>query len=79
MIDRLLGKKVIGIKQSSKAIKNGEGICLYIAKDADEKIILPLIKMAEESGIPINYVETMKLLGTMCGIQVKAATTLILE
>ncbi|MPQ42380.1 ribosomal L7Ae/L30e/S12e/Gadd45 family protein [Clostridium tarantellae] len=79
MIDRLLGKKVIGIKQSSKAIKNGEGICLYVAKDADEKLVLPLIKIAEESGMPVKYVETMKILGSMCGIEVKAATALVLE
>ena len=29
MVDRLLGKKVIGIKQSTKAMKNGEGKILY--------------------------------------------------
>ena len=38
MIDILVGKKVIGIKQASKAIKNGRGTVLYVAKDADKKI-----------------------------------------
>ncbi len=32
MVDRLLGKKVIGIKQSTKAMKNCEGKILYVAK-----------------------------------------------
>ena len=38
MLDRLVGKKVIGIKQCVKLIKNGKGHVLYVAKDADEKI-----------------------------------------
>lgn len=79
MVDRLLEKKVIGIKQSTKAIKNNEGKTLYVAKDADEKLIKPLVKLAEQRGIEIKTIETMKTLGIMCGIQVKASATLILE
>ena len=40
MVDRLVGKKVIGIKQCTKAIKNGEGKVLYVAKDANDKLII---------------------------------------
>lgn len=79
MVERLLGKKVIGIKQSTKAINNGEGIVLYIAEDANDELIEPLIKLAREKGIEIKPVETMKILGRMCSIEVKAAATLILE
>ena len=39
MLDRIVGKKVIGIKQCIKAIKSNEGKVLYIAKDADAKLI----------------------------------------
>ena len=79
MVDRLLGRKVIGIKQSIKAIENGEGVILYVAHDADVKLINPLIDLAKKSGIEVKSVETMKKLGKMCGIDVKSAATLILE
>ena len=39
MVDRLIGKKVVGVKQTVKAINNGEGKVVYIAKDADNKLI----------------------------------------
>ena len=32
---RLEGQKVVGVKQTLKAMKNSKGKVLYIAKDAD--------------------------------------------
>lgn len=79
MIDRLLQKKVIGIKQCIKAMKNGEGIILYVAKDADEILVDPMLKLAKEHDVEIRYIDTMKELGRMCGIEVGSAATLLLE
>lgn len=79
MVDRLLGKKVIGIKQSTKAIKNGEGKILYVAKNANDKMVAPLVELAKKCGIEVKHVESMKILGEMCGIDVKSAATLILN
>ena len=71
MIDRLVGKKVIGIKQATKAIKNGKGTVLYVAKDAEKKLIIPLVELACNNNIKIIDIDTMKDLGKMCGIDVK--------
>ena len=79
MIDRLIGKKLIGIKQCTKAIKNGEGTVLYVAKDSDERLILPLIELATERNIKINYIDNMKDLGKMCSIEVGTTSALMLE
>ncbi|SHE46323.1 ribosomal L7Ae/L30e/S12e/Gadd45 family protein [Clostridium fallax] len=79
MIDRLLGKKLIGIKQSTKAIKNGEGRILYVAQDADKKKIDPLVSLAKSHGVEVKYVNTMKELGKMCGIDVGSAATLLMD
>ena len=78
MIERLNGKKLIGIKQSTKAIKNGEGKILYVANDADFKILNPLIELAKEKNLEVKNIQTMKELGRMCGIEVGCAATLIL-
>ncbi|MBU3196854.1 ribosomal L7Ae/L30e/S12e/Gadd45 family protein [Clostridium algidicarnis] len=79
MIDRLLGKKVVGIKQVTKALNNDQGLKLYVAEDADSKIVIPIVSIAEEKNIEIEYISTMKYLGKMCGIEVGSAATLILK
>ncbi|AYD39247.1 50S ribosomal protein L7ae-like protein [Clostridium fermenticellae] len=79
MVSRLEGDKVIGIKQTIKAIKNCEVKTVYIAKDADEKLIRPVINLAEENALKIIYVPTMKELGHLCAIDVGASTVAILK
>ena len=79
MIDRVVGKKVIGIKQASKAIRNGKGTVLYVAKDAEIKLINPLLELAFKNEIKVIEIDTMRNLGKMCGIDVQSSATLILE
>jgi large subunit ribosomal protein L7A len=78
MLDRIVGKKVIGIKQCTKSLENGDGKVLYVAKDVDEKLIAPLIELADGKQIQIKSVETMKELGKLCGIEVKSSAALVL-
>lgn len=79
MVDRLLGKKLIGIKQSIKGLKTGEGQALYVASDAQSELVKPVVDLATSLNVSVNYVETMKDLGKLCGIDVGAAVTLILK
>lgn len=79
MIDRLKGNKVVGVKQTVKALKNNTVKALYVSKDADESLIKPLIELAEENSIDIINVDTMKELGRLCGIDVSAAIAALLK
>jgi len=79
MVDRLVGKKVVGVKQTVKAINNSQGKTVYIAKDADNKLIETVEQLAKQNSLEIVYVNTMKELGKLCGIDVGAATALILK
>ena len=72
-------KKVIGIKQCTKLIKNNEGKVLYVAKDANAKLISPIIQLAKEKNIEIVEVSTMKELGKIGGIDVNSSAILTLE
>ena len=78
-LDKIVEKKVIGIKQCLKFIKLGKGKVLYVANDADARLISPLIELAEKENIKIVEISTMKELGLMSGIEVKSAATLIIE
>lgn len=79
MVTRLSGEKVVGIKQTAKALKNNLGSKLYVAKDADVKLLEPILKLAAERSLEIEEVDTMKELGVLCGIDVSAATALIID
>ena len=79
MLDKIVEKKVIGIKQCLKFIKLGKGKVLYVANDADARLISPLIELAEKENIKIVEISTMKELGLMSSIEVRSAATLIIE
>lgn len=79
MLDRIVVKKVIGIKQCTKLLKGGEGKVLYVAKDANAKLISPIIQLAQEKKVEIVEISTMKELGKISGIDVKASAVLTLE
>jgi large subunit ribosomal protein L7A len=71
-------KKVVGIKQSMKAIENGEAKLVYVAKDADERLSSKIIDLCKKQNVQVTYVDTMKLLGKACNIDVGAAVACIL-
>jgi large subunit ribosomal protein L7A len=79
MVYRLEGNKVVGVKQTVKAIKNGDVKTVYIAKDADDKLIQSVKILIDESSLELVYISTMKELGKLCGIDVGAATAAVLN
>lgn len=72
-------KKVVGFKESSRAMKNKEVRKLIIAKDAQPHIVEPLLRRAKEESIEVDHVETMKQLGRKCGIGLNAAVVALIK
>jgi len=70
-------KTIIGTKQTVKAIRSGVVKEVVIAKDADEKVIDPVIGEATNHGIEVSYVDSREKLGQACGIQVGASVVAI--
>ena len=60
-------------------LKSNEGKVLYVAKDANAKLISPIIQLAQEKNIDIVEITTMKELGKISGIDVKSSAVLTLE
>ncbi len=71
--------KVVGAKQTLRALEQGWAIRVYVAKDAEDKVLRPIKEQCEEKRIPIIEVETRAHLGLACGIQVKASVAAIIE
>ena len=79
MVGKLVGQKVVGVKQTLKALKNNLGKVLYIAKAADVNITDPILELAKVNSLQIIFVDTMKELGNLCDIDVASAAALLLE
>ena len=73
------GKKSIGTKQTAKAIEKGLAARVFIAQDADERIIVPIKNLCQQAGVELETVPTMSELGKACGIEVGAATAAVLK
>lgn len=71
--------KAVGIKQTMKAVENGNAALVFIASDADERITGNLKELCVANGIQIVYADTMKQLGKAVGIDVGASAACILR
>ena len=69
--------RVVGTKQTIKALEKGEVQKVFIARDAEEKVTRPVVSLCEKSGIESYYIDSMEQLGKLCGIKVKAAVAAI--
>jgi large subunit ribosomal protein L7A len=71
--------RVIGIKQVTKAVKRGNVQNVFVADNADDRVIEPLETLCREYEVPVGRVETMQELGQACGIEVGAAAAAVLK
>ena len=71
--------KVVGAKQVRRALRDGRAARLYMALDADPRLLQPLVQEAVNRQVPVSQVPTMKELGQSCGIAVGAAVADLLE
>ena len=80
MITELASKeKVIGVKQSRKAIRDGRAKRVFLACDADPAITDPVAENCQALGIPVDNAYTMAQLGHACRITVGASVVALLS
>ena len=80
MLSELSGtNKVVGAKQVKRALKDGRAARLYMALDADPRLLQPLVQEAVNRQVPVSQAPTMKELGASCGIAVGAAVAALLK
>jgi len=72
-------KVKVGTKQSTRAILEGKAETLFVAKDCEQHVIRGILEAANQNNVEIVYVDSMKKLGKACGIDVGAATAVILK
>lgn len=71
--------KIVGIKQTTKALNQDKVKTLFVAEDADKHLIQHMEQIAKEKNAEVIHVDSMKNLGKACGIDVGAAVAAILK
>ena len=71
--------KTVGLKQTLKALAADKVRVLFIAQDAEERVISKVMDACRDKNIEIYKVDTMKLLGRKCGIDVGTAVAAIIK
>jgi large subunit ribosomal protein L7A len=69
----------IGTKQSTKMVESNKAIEVIVARDADPRITSKMVHLCKNMGVPVAHVDSMKLLGKACGIEVGAAIVAIVQ
>ncbi len=72
-------RKVVGIKQSEKAVSAGEANYVYVAADAHERVTAPFVQLCSKAGVEVRTADSMTALGHACGIDVGAAVVVVLK
>jgi large subunit ribosomal protein L7A len=72
-------KKTVGVKQVSKAVEKDLVQAVYIAQDAEQRLVEPLQVLCSQRKVEIKMTLSMVELGRSCGIEVGAAAVAVLK
>ena len=70
--------KVVGVKQSRRAIREGRATRVFLADDAAPAITDPVADSCQAAGIPVETGHTMAQLGQACHITVGASVVAVI-
>ena len=70
---------VTGVKQVTKAVGKGKAVCVFVANDADERVIRSLKELCIGNGVELVESATMAELGKACSIEVGSAAAAALH
>jgi large subunit ribosomal protein L7A len=79
IVDLKNAKKVVGAKQTIKAVEKGLAAIVYLANDADQRLLLPVKEASVREKIAVDNSLSMLELGRACGIEVGAAAVACLK
>ena len=78
-LELLAGDKTVGTKETLKAIEKNKVAAVFIAKDAENRVVEPVRRACLEKGVKILEVETMAELGHACHLSVGAAACAVIQ
>ena len=77
--DLKAGPRVVGAKQTRRAIDSGTAVQVFLAEDADPKVTEPVEALCIQRGVRVEKIASMRELGAACGIAVGAAVAALVR
>ena len=71
--------KAVGANQTARAVSKGQAQVVFVAKDADRRVVEGVLTAARERGLEVIEIDSRKSLGRACGIAVGTAAAAILS
>ncbi len=78
-VELAAAEKVVGIKQVRRALEQHTAHRVFLACDADPRLIQPLRLLCRQGSVPLDDSRTMRQLGRECGIDVGASAAALLR
>ena len=70
-------KKVVGAKQTAKAVEKNLALKVYLGNDADKHVLNPLLELCKNKKMEADLTYTMAELGKGSGLKVGAAAVAV--
>ena len=67
-------RRTVGLSATKRAVMRGEVDEVYFARDADRRVLNPMIALCKEKGLKINWVDCQAALGQAVGLPVGTST-----
>lgn len=71
--------RTVGIKQTIRLVEENRAKAVFVAGDADDRVTAELLALCGRKRVQVIVVESMKMLGRACGIEVGAAVAALAE
>ncbi len=72
-------KKVVGTKETLKAIEKNKASKVFLAVDIDDELSRQIHEVLQKTNIPVEYIESKMKLGRVCGVEVATASAALLK
>lgn len=69
--------KVVGLNQTKQAVRSGRAETVFVAEDAEVRVVQPLLDLCREHGTEVVSVPSMKALAKECKVDVPTACAAI--
>ena len=73
------GMRVVGVRQTLRAIREKEAEMVFVAMDADARMRQQVEREAGENGVPLQMIATMEELSSLCRVDVPSAAAAVLK
>ena len=73
------GPRVVGAKQTRRAVNDGRALRVYLAENADPGVTAPMEALCAQKGVEAVKVPDMRELGQACGIAMGAAVAALVQ